>query len=345
MLSRLISLLRRIPAVGWAIDRLRPPPQGGDLAVVSAIVAPASPVAATPAPDTEMTGIPPQDVTPQNVSTDVSIATIAEQPDTTPPVVPDEPPAVVADVAADEMDRVRAIEVAFVATAPVTADTIDGAPLESPVSNGDDQPVETAEVVADPVQPVDVESVTVAEITTPEAEETAVDVAALVFEAIARADAPEPATIAEAVANVTAAHDDQLPVEAAIESVVAASAPETRARRTPRKTTAQPADRAALIRQRWAETGIRMWNPRSHGAGSATLAIQGRIELLPPADGETMPRYDKLEFRLLGGQIVCEGVIVEAPMPAGARSFSPFAEPRQAERTREPARARQAALA
>lgn len=76
---------------------------------------------------------------------------------------------------------------------------------------------------------------------------------------------------------------------------------------------AEPADRAALIRQRWAETGIRMWNPRLHGADDATLNIQGSVGLLPPAPGETMPRYDKLEFRMLGGQIVCEGVIVEAP--------------------------------
>jgi hypothetical protein len=86
-----------------------------------------------------------------------------------------------------------------------------------------------------------------------------------------------------------------------------------------------------------------MWNPRLHGTSDATLNIQGRIELLPPEPGETMPRYDKLEFRMLGGQIVCEGVIVEAPASAGQRSFTRLAEPVKA--AREPVRERQAALA
>ena len=80
-----------------------------------------------------------------------------------------------------------------------------------------------------------------------------------------------------------------------------------------------------------------MWNPRLHGTGDATLNIQGRIGLLPPEPGETMPRYDKLEFKMLGGQIVCEGVIVEAPVHAGQRSFTRLAEPRGTDRTREPA--------
>ena len=88
-----------------------------------------------------------------------------------------------------------------------------------------------------------------------------------------------------------------------------------------------------------------MWNPRLHGTGNATLNIQGRSELLPPEPGETMPRYDKLEFKMLGGQIVCEGVIVEAAAQAGHRSFTRLAEPRNQDRVREPARDRQAALA
>jgi hypothetical protein len=88
-----------------------------------------------------------------------------------------------------------------------------------------------------------------------------------------------------------------------------------------------------------------MWNPRLHGTGNAALNIQGRIGLLPPAPGETMPRYDKLEFKLLGGQILCEGVIVEAPAAAGHRSFTTLAEPVKSERAREPLRERQAALA
>ncbi|WP_298240841.1 hypothetical protein [uncultured Bradyrhizobium sp.] len=121
--------------------------------------------------------------------------------------------------------------------------------------------------------------------------------------------------------------------------------PEVRSAPKVRTRPAEPADRAALIRQRWAESGIRMWNPRLHGTGEATLNIQGSVGLLPPEPGETMPRYDKLEFKLLGGQIVCEGVIVEPPAQASHRSFTRLAEPGKPERAREPARERRAALA
>jgi hypothetical protein len=72
-------------------------------------------------------------------------------------------------------------------------------------------------------------------------------------------------------------------------------------------------EREKLIRRRWTETGIKMWNPNVHGAGPAALNIQGRVELLPVKPGETLPGYDKLEFKLNGGSIVCEGVVVEPP--------------------------------
>jgi hypothetical protein len=80
-------------------------------------------------------------------------------------------------------------------------------------------------------------------------------------------------------------------------------------------------EREKLIRRRWSETGIKMWNPVFHGAGHAALNIQGRSELLPPKPGETLPRYDTLEFKMVrsyvNGQevnrIVCEGVFVDAP--------------------------------
>jgi hypothetical protein len=80
-------------------------------------------------------------------------------------------------------------------------------------------------------------------------------------------------------------------------------------------------EREKLIRRRWAETGIKMWNPDVHGAGHAALNIQGRVELLPAKPGETLPRYDKLEFKIVrsrvDGQavdrIVCEGVVVDPP--------------------------------
>jgi hypothetical protein len=37
-------------------------------------------------------------------------------------------------------------------------------------------------------------------------------------------------------------------------------------------------EREKLIRRRWTETGIKMWNPDVHGAGHAALNIQGRVE-------------------------------------------------------------------
>jgi hypothetical protein len=72
-------------------------------------------------------------------------------------------------------------------------------------------------------------------------------------------------------------------------------------------------ERERLIRRRWTETGIKMWNPNVHGAGHAALNIQGRVELLPVKPGETLPGYDKLEFKIMDGDIVCEGVIVDPP--------------------------------
>jgi hypothetical protein len=134
-------------------------------------------------------------------------------------------------------------------------------------------------------------------------------------------------------------------VEVELASALVSPSGEDRSVSKVRARAPEPADRTALIRQRWAETGIRMWNPRLHGTGEATLNIQGSVGLLPPAPGETMPRYDKLEFKMLGGQIVCEGVIVEAPAQAGHRSFTRLAEHGKLDRVREPARELQAALA
>jgi len=85
----------------------------------------------------------------------------------------------------------------------------------------------------------------------------------------------------------------------------------------PAKSEEQPDDsqpvRERLIRRRWAETGIKMWDSDFHGAGHAALGIQGRSKLLPPEPDETLPRYDRLEFKLVDGRIVCEGVEVDPP--------------------------------
>jgi hypothetical protein len=86
-------------------------------------------------------------------------------------------------------------------------------------------------------------------------------------------------------------------------------------------------DREKLIRRRWLETGIKMWNPDYHGAGLAAL-IQGQVELLPPKPGETLPEYDTLEFKTVQSyvngeavnQIVCEGIVVDPPKRRAERS-------------------------
>jgi hypothetical protein len=153
----------------------------------------------------------------------------------------------------------------------------------------------------------------------------------------------EPVAIVETAALVVESEIAAPDVAGHVEP--APAKPAAKSASKPRAKPVEPTDRAALIRQRWTESGIRMWNPRLHGTGEATLNIQGRIGLLPPEPGETMPRYDKLEFKMLGGQIVCEGVIVEAPAHAGQRSFTRLAEPRSNDRSREPVRERQAALA
>lgn len=268
MLSRLISLLSRIPAVKWAFNRLRPLPHSGSLDV--------APIAA--------------DEEPARIA---AAAPVAED-DTTVPVIEEEVSISSVDVASDTVDAPELI----------TSD----APAEL-LTNVEPDIVEEA-----PVSAVEVEAVT----------------------------APEPVIINEASSEVSA---DVEPVVEELEPAPASPAPKSPGVPKARAKVVEPPDRAALIRQRWAETGIRMWNPRLHGTGDAALNIQGRIGLLPPEPGETMPRYDKLEFKMLGGQIACEGVIVEAPVHAGQRSFTRLAEPRGADRTREPVRERRAALA
>jgi hypothetical protein len=86
-------------------------------------------------------------------------------------------------------------------------------------------------------------------------------------------------------------------------------------------------EREKLIRRRWSETGVKMWSSDFHGAGHAALNIQGRSELLLRKPGETLPRYDTLEFKVarsnVNGQavdlIVCEGIVVDPPKRQAGR--------------------------
>ncbi len=297
MLSRLISLLRRIPAVKWAFTRLRSLPHSGSIDVA--------------------------------------------------PIVADEPPAVIADVAPalDTSTDPLHNDADIVVTAPVVesetaisvvAESPTAAPSDTSVSDdsSEEAPTEVGpiEVVESSISSVDVESepVDVPEVSTDG------DPSLSVAIAIEPVPANDPPVAAIAPAEPTSTEPT---------SALASPAPEIRNATKARARAAEPVDRTTLIRQRWAETGIRMWNPRLHGTGDATLNIQGRVELLPPAPGENLPRYDKLEFKMLGGQIVCEGVIVEAPAQADKRSFTRLAEPGKSDRVREPVRERQAVLA
>ena len=417
MLSRLISLLRRIPAVKWAFSRLRPLPHGGSIdgaaVVAEQPVIVADSAEAPPALDAGIRTDPLR-----------SDAAVAED-GTAHPVVAETP----ADVGGSDDSLLQApteFQPVFVAEVlasdEVAGETFDGPkPVDVPEpAEGDDAPVElsatlepvateavaTIEVADEPakapepvfssdpspelaahVEPdvaeeassdlviasVEFTSVVAPALVVADAPSTvaAVDVAPVIddsqitpvprdvpAEPVAEGSLDSDPTLGTAMAIEPAAAGDPAPVVAedpcadaiAIthdESAPGLAAPVEEIRTAPklRAKAAEPADRAALIRQRWAESGIRMWNPRLHGTGEATLNIQGSVGLLPPASGETMPRYDKLEFKMLGGQIVCEGVIVEAPAQASHRNFTRFAEPGKLDRVREPVRERQAALA
>lgn len=379
MLSRLISLLSRIPAVKWAFNRLRPSPQGGSIDVATiaagdshAIVvdtqeaAPADAVVAE-SPAAAPTDISVGDASPLQRQTEVEAYVVVEDVSVSPaPVAAEEQaPKLSVEAASVPAEIAEAVissgpspelptgaehavaEEALVASADVDLvpaiilDLVENEYLPSGAVAGE-QPthsVADAEAISTDVAPtslVETESA-VADIANVVADDPSPGVAADV--APAAEQAPSPPIAGEVITTVSS--ESGVSPEPALVAVPAPSKP-SRTPRTPTRAV-DPADRATLIRQRWAQTGIRMWNPRLHGAGEATLNIQGRIELLPPEPGERMPRYDRLEFKMLGGQIVCEGVIVEGPVHAGQRSFTRLAEP--AKTTREPMRERQAALA
>lgn len=374
MLSRLISLLRRIPAVKWAFTKLRPSPHGGSIDEAahaadesSAVVADVT--EAAPALDSITTAVP--------LHRDVEVATPVAEHDTAISVVAEGPSAALADIRVVDdpsPDMPVATELVVVAEPVVIAEPAvslaevenesvdDAEPVaeETPVAPVDiaiaavDAPVLIVEddppsVVIQDAEPVVVEDFGVAlaesEVAAEQVSESNIDSAPSPSAAIEIAPVPDPAPVAVIVAEGPCADTPNIVTTIEPEPVLKALASEVPNAPKPRAKATEPVDRATLIRQRWAETGIRMWNPRLHGAGDATLNIQGRVELLPPAPGETMPRYDKMEFRMLGGQIICEGVIVEAPVPAGHRSFTRLTEPRNQDRVREPVRERQAALA
>jgi hypothetical protein len=324
-------LLRRIPAVKWAFTRLRPLPHSGSIAVVPFAADPSAVIAeGAPAPDTS--------AAPLHDDADVAVTAAVTENDTAVSVIAESPTAAPSDI-------------------NFTDGSSDGAPTEIGPIEAEATLVSPAEAESEPVEVPDVViSDDLSPSVSAEVEPVVRDEASVVRvdAEVSGADIPEVSTdsdpspgIAIEIAPLPANNPPVAAEPACIapEPVPASPAPEIASPPKARAKVIEPVDRATLIRQRWTETGIRMWNPRLHGTGDATLNIQGRVELLPPEPGETMPRYDKLEFRMLGGQIVCEGVIVEAPAHASQRSFTRLAEPGKADRVREPVRERQAALA
>jgi hypothetical protein len=320
-------LLRRIPAVKWAFTKLRPLPHGGSIEVAPD-TADASP--AIVAEIAEAAPVLETSISADQSQCDAVVAAPANEDVTSSSVIAESLSEVPADASgSDDLSQETPTQVE-----PIVAQEVSLSPVEIK-----SEPIDAADLIGNH-PPVEI-STSIDLVIAEEAPVSSVDVAM----EIAPAPASDPAPVAAIAAEDFSAHTPSAVTDVAPEPTLDAPAPKIPSAPKTRAKIAEPADRAALIRQRWAETGIRMWNPRLHGAGDATLNIQGSVGLLPPAPGETMPRYDKLEFRMLGGQIVCEGVIVEAPAHASQRSFTRLAEPGKPDRVREPMRERQAALA
>jgi hypothetical protein len=348
VLSRLISLLRRIPAVKWAFTRLRPLPHSGsiDVAPIVADEPPAVIVDIADAAPALDTGISTEAL---HNDADSAVTAPVAKDNSTIPVVAESPSAAPSDIqVGDDSSRAALPEIEPIVEEEVSVSSdVDDAPadIREPITGSDpaaELPTDVEPVVAEEISvaSVDVETAP-ADIPQAGIDSGASSSVAVEIEPILAND-PLPVTVA---AEDSSADSPTVPTSNEPEPVLVAPAQEIRGVPKARARAAEPVDRTTLIRQRWAETGIKMWNPRLHGTGDATLNIQGRVELLPPAPGENLPRYDKLEFKMLGGQIVCEGVIVEAPAQTSQRSFTRLAEPAKSDRVREPVRERQAALA
>jgi hypothetical protein len=84
-------------------------------------------------------------------------------------------------------------------------------------------------------------------------------------------------------------------------------------------TNARKIEREALIRRRWKDTGVTLWQQDVHGEASAPLKIEARtVRAAPARRGQPPPEPDILEFKLVRSsmtgkpvdRIICEGVVV-----------------------------------
>lgn len=335
VLTRLVTALRQIPAVEFAVAKFRSLLRGRtktEPVVANAFVAPTpEPIDHSPSPAPAST---------DTVETSLAV-TDSVMADT---VASDQGEPDIVEGRAVETDAVETDAVAFASAEvePVAADSIGPVAAEA-FESGAARPAET------------------------EAEIVEVEV----FETIAIKQAPEVVEIIETVADLAEAIETgNTPISSAEPEVVAV-APEviemnlvqaapieadtsTLPTVEPETVATQPAEadivafagiaaeiakpvseaaapvaqpsglseREELIRRRWKETGVRMWNARTHGAGQAVLCIQGSVKLLPPKPGETMPQYDRLEFQFVDGRIVCEGFELDAPEAPSQRAFA-----------------------
>ncbi len=177
----------------------------------------------------------------------------------------------------------------FVGEIPTVAEEIPETIDETPaVTDETAEIVETPGVARDPLEVAD----EVAE-ATDAAPQVACEVPEVAYE-VSEANNEAPDIIGEAAA---VSETVEPPVTAPAVAAEAPVAPEC-----------SLSARERLIRRRWAETGIKMWN-----GGHTALNIQGSADLLPAKPGETRREYDRLEFRLIAGQIACEGVVLDPP--------------------------------
>lgn len=335
VLTRLVTALRQIPAVEFAVAKFRSLLRGRtktEPVVANAFVA----------------------AIPETIDHSPSPAPASTDTVETAPAVTD---SVMADAVASNQG-----EPDFVASRAVETDAVetDAVAFAS---------AEVEPVPADTIEPVGTEAFDSGAAWPAETEAGIVEVE--VFETTAIEQAPEVTEIVEIVGALTEAIEaDNTPISSAepevgavapevIETNVVAAAPvevDTFALPTvePEAVATQPAEadivafavvaaevvepaievaiqvaqpsslsvREELIRRRWKETGVRMWNARTHGAGHAVLCIQGSVKLLPPKPGETMPQYDRLEFQFVDGRIVCEGFELDAPEAPRQRAFA-----------------------
>jgi len=263
-------LLRRIPAVEWAFTRLRPLPHSGSIDVAPIV-----------------TDEPPAvDVADAALALDASISTsplrndadiAAADDDTTISVIAESPSAAPTDIqVSDESSRAALPEIGPIVEeeASVSFD-VDNEPADIPeLIIGSDPPAElptdVEPVVAEEtfVSSIDVETAS-ADVPEVNIDSEASPSVAVEIEPVLAND-PLPITIV--AADSSSAGSPIVPTSNEPEPFLASPAPEIRSAPKARAKATEPVDRTTLIRQRWAETGIRAIAATMHAMSNAVQA-------------------------------------------------------------------------